>query len=154
MGVWIMQLRQAVFIDFFAGDARVFGGEAEIGDGRRLILVHADGEQVQGRLALRRVDVLDEQARPLAGGCLDLARAVARRDRDRIEARLERDLDLRAVAGAGRHRRHARALAADRDPFPNAAQLANYTCVGILAHESAMAGGEKIALPEFTLQSE
>lgn len=42
------------------------------------------------------------------------------------------------------------ALVEDRDPFPNAVQSANYTCVGILAHESAMQGGERIALPEFT----
>lgn len=44
------------------------------------------------------------------------------------------------------------ALVEGRDPHPNAAQSANWTCVGILAHESAMAGGEKMALPEFTLQ--
>ena len=42
------------------------------------------------------------------------------------------------------------ALVEDRDPFPNALQSANYTCVGILAHESAMNGGERIPLPEFT----
>ena len=41
------------------------------------------------------------------------------------------------------------ALANDRDPFPNAAQSANWTSVGILAHESAMRGGELIRLPEF-----
>ena len=43
------------------------------------------------------------------------------------------------------------ALHEDRDPFPNARQSANITCVGILAHESAMKGGEQIPLPEFTL---
>lgn len=43
------------------------------------------------------------------------------------------------------------ALAEGRDPFPNAARSANWTCVGILAHESAMKGGEIIRLPEFTL---
>ena len=43
------------------------------------------------------------------------------------------------------------ALLEDRDPFPNAVQSANYTCVGILAHESAMKGGERIPLPDFTL---
>ena len=37
-----------------------------------------------------------------------------------------------------------------REPYPNARQSANITCVGILAHESAMNGGEKIWLPEFT----
>jgi predicted dehydrogenase len=42
------------------------------------------------------------------------------------------------------------ALLEDRDPFPNAVQSANWTCVGILAHQSAVAGGENIHLPEFT----
>jgi predicted dehydrogenase len=37
----------------------------------------------------------------------------------------------------------------DRDPFPNAEQSANWTCVGILAHESAMNSGEIMKLPEF-----
>ncbi len=45
------------------------------------------------------------------------------------------------------------ALLEGRDPFPNAVQSANYTCVGILAHESAMKGGERIPLPEFALPS-
>ena len=44
-----------------------------------------------------------------------------------------------------------RALLDDRDPFPNAVQSANWTCVGILAHESALKGGEIIRLPEFSL---
>jgi predicted dehydrogenase len=39
----------------------------------------------------------------------------------------------------------------DREPFPNARQSANWTCVGILAHESAMQGGEIMKLPDFTL---
>ncbi len=38
----------------------------------------------------------------------------------------------------------------DREPFPNAAQSANWTSVGILAHESAMKGGEIIQIPDFT----
>ncbi len=40
-------------------------------------------------------------------------------------------------------------LVEDREPFPNAAQSANWTSVGILAHESALKGGEIIRLPEF-----
>lgn len=44
------------------------------------------------------------------------------------------------------------ALLEDRDPFPNAVQSANWTCVGILAHESAMQGGTIIPLPGFTLE--
>jgi predicted dehydrogenase len=35
--------------------------------------------------------------------------------------------------------------------YPNAVQSANITCTGILAHESAMKGGELIRLPEWTL---
>ncbi|WP_437231233.1 Gfo/Idh/MocA family protein [Planctomicrobium sp. SH661] len=43
------------------------------------------------------------------------------------------------------------ALIEDRDPWPNAVQSANWTCVGICAHQSAMQGGAIVALPEFTL---
>lgn len=43
------------------------------------------------------------------------------------------------------------ALTGNRDPWPNATLSANWTCVGILAHESATKGGEVIRLPEFTL---
>jgi len=42
-------------------------------------------------------------------------------------------------------------LVNDSDPFPNARQSANITCVGILAHESAMQGGKQLNLPDFTL---
>lgn len=45
----------------------------------------------------------------------------------------------------------ASALASKRQPFPNAAQSANWTCVGLCAHESAMAGGKIVNLPAFTL---
>jgi predicted dehydrogenase len=43
------------------------------------------------------------------------------------------------------------ALTAGRDPWPNATLSANWTCVGILAHQSALKGGEIVLLPEFTL---
>jgi predicted dehydrogenase len=43
------------------------------------------------------------------------------------------------------------ALVEDRDPWPNAVTSANWTCVGICAHESATKGGEIVRLPEFTL---
>ncbi|PHN01748.1 Gfo/Idh/MocA family protein [Flavilitoribacter nigricans] len=43
------------------------------------------------------------------------------------------------------------ALVTGRSPYPNAVQSANITCVGILAHESALKGGEIIKLPDFTL---
>lgn len=45
----------------------------------------------------------------------------------------------------------ASALLEDRDPWPNAVTSANWTCVGICAHESAMKGGERVSLPDFTL---
>ncbi|SMG53393.1 Gfo/Idh/MocA family protein [Arenibacter troitsensis] len=43
------------------------------------------------------------------------------------------------------------ALVRNMAPYPNAKQSANITCVGILAHESALKGGELIKLPDFTL---
>jgi predicted dehydrogenase len=56
--------------------------------------------------------------------------------------------------GSHPHLVHAFLSALDegRDPYPNARQSANITCVGILAHESAMKGGEIMMLPEFTKQ--
>ena len=44
-----------------------------------------------------------------------------------------------------------RALVDNRDPWPNAVQSANWTCVGICAHDSALKGGAIVKLPEFTL---
>jgi predicted dehydrogenase len=43
------------------------------------------------------------------------------------------------------------ALVEGRDPYPNARQSANWTCTGLLAHESAMHGGAIRKLPEWTL---
>ncbi|MEP3208113.1 MAG: Gfo/Idh/MocA family oxidoreductase [Maribacter sp.] len=40
----------------------------------------------------------------------------------------------------------------DQQPYPDVVQSANITCVGILAHDSAMKGGEIIRLPEFSLK--
>lgn len=42
------------------------------------------------------------------------------------------------------------ALVQGRKPFPDARQSANITCVGILAHESALQGGALMPLPDFT----
>jgi len=44
------------------------------------------------------------------------------------------------------------ALLEDRDPWPNATLSANWTCVGICAHQSTQQGGQIVKLPEFTLQ--
>lgn len=43
------------------------------------------------------------------------------------------------------------ALVEDRDPWPTAVTSANWTCVGLCAHESAQKGGEIVQLPGFTL---
>ena len=45
------------------------------------------------------------------------------------------------------------ALIENRDPWPNAVISANWTCVGICAHESAEQGGAIVRLPDFTLNS-
>ena len=42
------------------------------------------------------------------------------------------------------------AIINDAPGYPNARQSANITCVGILAHESALKGGELTRLPDFT----
>ena len=41
------------------------------------------------------------------------------------------------------------ALLQDRDPFPNVEQSANWTSVGICAHQSALKGGEIVKVPDF-----
>ena len=43
------------------------------------------------------------------------------------------------------------ALNEDRDPWPNAVISANWTCVGLCAHQSAEQGGKIVPLPDFTL---
>ncbi len=45
----------------------------------------------------------------------------------------------------------AMSLVEKREPFPNAKQSANWTCVGLCAHESALKGGAIVKLPAFTL---
>jgi predicted dehydrogenase len=43
------------------------------------------------------------------------------------------------------------ALVKRRAPFPNAKQSANWTCVGLCAHQSALKGGAIVKLPGFTV---
>ena len=45
------------------------------------------------------------------------------------------------------------ALLEKKQPYPNAKQSANITCVGILAHQSAKEGGKIIRLPDFTFSN-
>ena len=42
------------------------------------------------------------------------------------------------------------ALFEDRDPFPNVEQSANWTSVGICAHQSALKGGQIVKVPDFS----
>ena len=64
---------------------------------------------------------------------------------------------LSFIQGAGHGGSHphlahefVKALVDGTEPYPNAKQSANITCVGILAHESAMNGGKIMRLPNFT----
>ncbi len=64
---------------------------------------------------------------------------------------------LSFIQGAGHggshpHLVHAfvSALVEGRQPFPNHVQAANWTCSGILAHQSAFRNGEPLRLPEWT----
>jgi len=41
------------------------------------------------------------------------------------------------------------AIVENRDPRPNAVMSANWTMTGICAHQSAMKGGERVAIPQF-----
>ncbi len=65
---------------------------------------------------------------------------------------------LSFIQGAGHggshpHMAHefVNALSEGRDPWPNAVVSANWTCVGLCAHQSAVQGGQIVRLPEFTL---
>ena len=56
--------------------------------------------------------------------------------------------------GSHRHLVHefVSALVEAREPFPNARTAANWTCVGLCAHQSALAGGKNVRLPAFTIE--
>jgi len=65
---------------------------------------------------------------------------------------------LSFIQGAGHGGSHphmanefVNALVENRDPWPNAVTSANWTCVGICAHESALKGGSIVNLPSFTI---
>jgi predicted dehydrogenase len=71
---------------------------------------------------------------------------------------IQDDEHLSFIQGAGHGGSHPHlvneflnALNEDRDPWPSAVTSANWTCVGICAHESATKGGEIVKLPDFTL---
>ncbi len=69
---------------------------------------------------------------------------------------LDENAHLSFVQGGGHGGSHPHlahefisALIENREPFPNAVQSANWTSVGILAHESALQGGAIIQIPDF-----
>jgi predicted dehydrogenase len=71
---------------------------------------------------------------------------------------LEGETHMSFIQGAGHGGSHPHlvnefisSIVEDRDPFPNAVQSANWTCTGICAHDSALRGGERVKLPEWTL---
>ena len=45
------------------------------------------------------------------------------------------------------------ALIENREPFPNAERAANWTSVGICAHQSALMGGTRVDIPDYTIRS-
>lgn len=72
----------------------------------------------------------------------------------------EENQHLSFIQGAGHGGSHPHlvnefinALIDSRSPYPDASESANITCVGILAHESAMNGGAIIHLPDFTFKA-
>ncbi len=69
---------------------------------------------------------------------------------------MEENKHLSFIQGSGHGGSHPHlanefimSIVEDRDPFPNVFQSANWTTVGILAHESAMRGGQVICLPDY-----
>ena len=85
--------------------------------------------------------------------------AVHDQGRLRRRRRARTSRSRRAAATAARTRTWSttscsRAAARTRQPFPNAETSANWTMVGICAHESALKGGELVRLPDFTLRPE
>jgi predicted dehydrogenase len=71
---------------------------------------------------------------------------------------LEGETHMSFIQGAGHGGSHPHlvnefisSIVEDRDPFPNAVQSANWSCTGICAHDSALRGGERVRLPEWTL---
>ncbi len=70
---------------------------------------------------------------------------------------IEDDQHLSFLQGGGHGGSHphmvhefASAVVEDRAPWPNAKTAANWTCVGICAHQSAQQGGKIVELPAFT----
>jgi len=87
----------------------------------------------------------------------DYARLLPEEIRGFTQA-IQDEQHLSFIQGAGHGGSHPHlvnefvsALVEDRDPWPNAVTSANWTCVGICAHQSATKGGAVVQLPAFTL---
>lgn len=106
---------------------------------------------------------LPEPKIPRAVKCPDFAsrlpRSIARYTTQGVyDAKKQTHLSFTQGSGHGGSHPHlahefATALTADRDPFPDARQSANWTCVGLCAHQSALRGGALVKLPTFTLEA-
>ena len=75
----------------------------------------------------------------------------------RFTSEIQDSEHLSFVQGAGHGGSHPHlahefvtSLVEDRDPWPNARRSANWTCVGICAHESATKQGAIVEIPKFT----
>jgi predicted dehydrogenase len=85
-----------------------------------------------------------------------LPRSIARYTTQGVyDAKKKTHLSFTQGSGHGGSHPHlahefAMAIVEDRQPFPNARQSANWTCVGLCAHQSALAGGKIVKLPGFT----
>ena len=74
-----------------------------------------------------------------------------------LPSEIHDDQHLSFVQGGGHGGSHPHlvqemvsALREDREPWPNAKTSANWTCVGLCAHESCQDGGRRVDLPAFT----
>jgi predicted dehydrogenase len=103
--------------------------------------VHLGGEEAEHRSVPDYAHLLPEEIRQFTTkGVYDM----------------EENQHLSFIQGSGHGGSHPHlaheflmAVIEDRDPFPNVFQSANWTSVGILAHESAMQGGKIIQLPDY-----
>jgi predicted dehydrogenase len=104
-------------------------------------VLHLGGEEVSHAKVLDYAHLLPEGIRQFTTKCV---------------YDMQENAHLSFIQGSGHGGSHPHlahefvsAIIEDRDPFPNVFQSANWTSVGILAHESAMRGGQIIGLPDY-----
>jgi len=115
---------------------------------------------VEHELLVMHTAKLPEPKIPKAIACPDFAKRLPKQiakytQQGVYDARKKTHLSFTQGSGHGGSHPHlvhefAMALVEGRDPFPNAQQSANWTCVGLCAHESALQGGMIVKLPAFT----